>query len=274
LYFLNNDYSLAHHHRWASCLLGENARRKIPLIMEPIVSRKNEADLIYDKEIKCPVCDKKFITKVMKSSKTRLIGTDDDLRPRYEGIESQKYDVILCENCGYAALAKNFTEVFPTQIKMIKENICGSVKVTEYSEPTYSFEQAEERYKLALACAVVKRGKSSERALISLKSAWLFRAHYEAIIADGGEAKQVEALKARENEYLESAYRGFLAAREKESYPIAGMDPYTLDYLIARLAIRFEEYDCASKLISGILVSTCSERIKDKARSLKEEFKK
>lgn len=253
----------------------EEAKKPVAVerpVAKKVVNEVKESDLIFDKEFKCPVCDKTFTAKIMKSGRARLIATDDDLRPRYDGIDSQKYDVILCEHCGYAALGKSFPNVLSSQVKLIKDNICSSVKLTKYVDPIYTYEQAAERYKLALACALVKKAKSSEKALICLKSAWLFRGQREELEASGEDKKKLESLRARENEYLENAYKGFIAAREKENTPIAGMDSVTLDYLLARLAFKFEEYDNASKLVGGILLSSSNDRIKNKARELKEEI--
>ena len=44
-----------------------------------------EKDLIYDKVFSCPVCGKDFSAKIMKTGKAKLIGTDMDLRAKYEG---------------------------------------------------------------------------------------------------------------------------------------------------------------------------------------------
>ena len=60
---------------------------------------------------------------------------------------------------------------------------------------------------------------------------------------------------------------------EHEVFPICGMDEYTLKILIAVLAKRFNHMDIASKLIADILSSkTCTSRIKDRARDLKDEI--
>ena len=48
------------------------------------------------------------------------------------------------------------------------------------------------------------------------------------------------------------------------------MDQMALDFLLANLAIRFEEYETASRLVASLLSSkTTPARIKDKARDLK-----
>ena len=70
-----------------------------------------------------------------------------------------------------------------------------------------SFEQALERYKLALACAVVKKGKVSEKAYVCLRMAWLLRSYGEFLATrDGDNKAMIESLKAQENEYEENVY--------------------------------------------------------------------
>ena len=45
----------------------------------------------------------------------------------------------------------------------------------------------------------------------------------------------------------------------------------TVDYLLATLAMRFEEYDTAAKLLGSIVTSrTANARIKDRAHDLKD----
>lgn len=144
-------------------------------------ARPQEKDLIYDRSFVCPVCDSHFTAKIMKSSKARLLGTDQDLRARYEGIDAVKYDVVMCPVCAYAALIRFFTSVTSSQARLIREKISQKVTLTEYVEETYSYEQAMERYKLALVNAVVKRSKASEKAYICLKTAWLLRGYGESL---------------------------------------------------------------------------------------------
>lgn len=233
-----------------------------------------EKDLIYDKNFTCPVCGREFPAKIMKSGKAKLIGTDMDLRARYEGIDAVKYDVLLCGECGYAALSRYFNGIVGAQAKLVRENISPSVHISEYHDETYGYEQAFERYQLALACAVVKKSRASERAYICLKSAWLLRGWRESLQEDGGgNAKLAAELEEQETEYLQNAFKGFMEARKAESFPMCGMDEVTVDYLLAVLAARFKQYDAAGRLVSGILTDTSANaRIKDKARDLKDQI--
>ncbi len=230
----------------------------------------DEKDLIYDKTLECPVCGDKFPTKIVKTGKAKLLGTDDDMRPKYEGIDPVKYDVELCPKCGYAALTRFFPNITSGQAKLIRENISQKVRIHAFNGEIYTYEEAMERYKLALANAVVKRARTSEKAYICLKSAWLLRGYVEHL-AETGDTKDTAELKAQEEEYLQNAYNGFIEARQSETFPMCGMDEVTVDYLIAQLATHFKKYDVASKLVASILTSpSANTRMKDKARDLKE----
>ncbi len=232
----------------------------------------NEKDLIYDKAFTCPVCDNKFTSKIMKTGRTRLLGMDFDLKPKYEGIDSVKYDVQVCPQCKYAALTGYFSSILNAQAKMIRENISNQVNITIHNDETYSYEEALERYQLALACAIVKHAKDSEKAYVCLRYAWTIRGYRESLLESGGmtEDKKQE-IESLELECIQNALEGFINARQKESLPICGMDQYTLDYLIATLAYETKRDDISAKMVAGILISTtANSRMKDKARDLKQ----
>lgn len=241
---------------------------------EPEVPQIQEQDLVYEKSYECPVCSSKITSKVMKSGKARLIGADTDMRPKYEGIDPLKYDVVLCPKCGYAALTRYFKPLSPTQVKMVVENISQKVKLQPYDGDFYTYEEAEERYKLALACAVVKQAKPSEKAYVCLKTAWMLRGWAESLDEKAVDYQARKAmLEKEENDFLKTALDGFMGAMSTEGFPMCGMDETTMDYLIAVLAARFEQYDIASKMVASILTSpSANARMKDKTRDLKDSI--
>ncbi|MGN0167290.1 MAG: DUF2225 domain-containing protein [Acetatifactor sp.] len=253
-------------------IFGEEEKKDVKQAAE--APKIQEKDLIYDKAFHCPVCDKDFTAKIMKTGKAKLIGTDNDLRAKYEGIDPVKYDVELCPICGYAALTRYFPSLTPTQAKLIREKVSMNVHINTYSDDTYSYEQAMERYKLALVCAVVKRAKASEKAYICLKSGWLVRGYRESLQESGaGNEKKLAELAGQEDEYLQNAYKGFSEARQTEGFPMCGMDEITIDYLLAVLAARFKKFDVASRMVASILASpSANARMKDKARDLKDDI--
>lgn len=242
----------------------EEPKKKLSLV--------NEEDYLFDKKYKCPVCDADFEVKTVRTGKVRMKNVDIDLRPDYDELDQNKYDVIACPDCGYAALGRYFTTLNKYQIDDIRIKICMNYKKLNYKEPTYSYDYAKSLYQLALANAVVKKAKNSEKAYICLKTAWVIRGETQRLdpSEEGYEQKKKEN-DAQEKELLTNALNGFVMARQSEEFPIAGMDASTLDYLVAALAVETEEYDIASKMISELLTSrVANSRIKDKARALKE----
>ena len=119
-----------------------------------------EAEMLIDKKFKCPQCDKQFTSKIVRSGKARLLSQDIDLRPRHEGINTVKYDVIMCPHCGFAALSKFFNAVTSPQLKLIKENISLKFQPKEFDGKIYDYDQAMERYQMALINAIIKKAKN------------------------------------------------------------------------------------------------------------------
>jgi uncharacterized protein (DUF2225 family) len=231
-----------------------------------------EKDLLYDKKYTCPICDKEFVAKTVRTGKVRMKGVDLDLRPDYDEIDQIKYDVIACPECGYAALARYYGKLTKFQIDEIKSKICANYRKQDYLGEVYSYEEAQIRYELALATAMVKKSKNSEKAYLCLKTAWLIRGEVQRMDPDEPNYEKLKAEKeAQEKDLLKNALEGFIMARQSEEFPIAGMDSNTLDYLMAALATETDDFDVANKMISELLTSrAANERIKDKARALKE----
>ena len=233
-----------------------------------------EKDFLLDKSMKCPLCDEDFKARMVKGGKAKLLGTDMDLRPKYKELDIVKYDVIMCPECGYTALSRYFPTVLSVQRQRIKEKISANFKPQREYPETISYDQAIERYKMALVNAVVKGCKASEKAYICLKASWVVRGKAQDTVRGDVDYEKIMAeLKDDENELLHNALEGFVSARASEHFPIAGMDEMTLDYLMAVLFINEKDYNNAAKLVYDILNSkTASSRLKEKARDLKDEI--
>ena len=230
----------------------------------------HEADFLFDKSYTCPICGREFKERTIRTGKAKLIGSDRDLRPRYEHIELLKYDIIMCPVCGYAALGRFFPYVTPLQAKNIKDKIAIHFTSQDEAKDVYTYDDALERYRMALANAVVKQAKTSEKAYICLKTAWLLRSKAEHLDKELPDYKaQKKQCEEEEKEFLRNALGGFLSARQSESFPMCGLEQATVEYLIAVTAMRFEKYDVTSSMISSILQLTSNPRIKDRARELK-----
>ncbi len=234
-----------------------------------------EEDIIFDKTHVCPVCDREFKAKMVKSGKVKLLSLDTDLRPRYQFADPLKYDAILCPMCGYAALSRFFKYVTNAQANLIKKNISASFHGIKETGDILTYDDAIARHKLALVNAIVKKAKTSERAYTCLKTAWLIRGKAENLPKDTPDYKNViDALAKEELDFISKAYDGFNEAFSKETFPMCGMDENTMTLLVADLARKIKKYDEASRWISKVLIARDSnERIKAKAREIKELIK-
>lgn len=240
----------------------------------PVVVKK-EVDFIIPRHYKCPCCDMDFMTKSVKGSGVKAIGKDTDLRPIYDLFDPLKYDAVSCDRCGYSAIARYFKNCTAKQAKMIQETLGHSFSGLDNNVETYTYDDAIERHKLALACTVVKRAKNSERAYTCLKLAWVLRGKRNTLdIKNPEEKEMIKQLYLDEKECINNAYEGFMIAMSSENYPIAGMDEITLKYVMSDFARRLKKYDIALKFIGDIITSkTAANRIKDEALKQKELIK-
>ncbi len=234
-----------------------------------------EEDLLFDKHFVCKVCDKEFKSKMVRTGKVKLIGSDNDLRPKYQHVDSLKYDAIVCPYCGYAALNRFYNYMTDTQAKLIKINISANFKGLKEGEDILTYDEAITRHKLALVNAVVKHAKASEKAYTCLKLGWLFRGKAESLPVDTPNLECVKReLVAQEKEYIANAYEGFMEAFSKEPFPMCGMDETTMTYLTADLARQIGKYDEALRMIARVITARdANERIKSKARDMKDLIK-
>ena len=272
------------------------------------VKHIEEEDCVYNKQFICPLCEFKFFQPVVKTNHMKLVGQDQDLRPKYADIDANKYDVIHCNFCGYAVLTRYFGPLATPHKKLLKEQIEENYQPMKELGNIITYEEARARFQLALANAVVRKAHDSEKALICLKAAWVDRGMYEElqkkldnIIKDikNAEAQEtnmtelvrknyqdnlnwtykeyqpkIEELKAEEEDYLKHALEGFMSARRQEQSPIAGMNDITLDYLLASLCLRFEKYDDSFKLLQGIVSSKTAGKVqKEKARDMIDQIR-
>ena len=232
----------------------------------------SEEDIIFDKTFACPVCDKEFKTKQVKSGKVKLLSLDTDLRPIYQYMDPLKYDAIVCPNCGFAALNRFFKYITMAQAGLVKKNISVAFRGIKEAGNIFSYDDAISRHKLALVNAIVKKAKTSERAYTCLKTAWVIRGKAESLPKDTQDYKKlIEDMNLEELDFISKAYLGFDEAFSKETFPMCGMDEITITLLMAELARRIGKLDEAGRWISKVLISReANERIKQKAREIKD----
>ncbi|MCR5251695.1 MAG: DUF2225 domain-containing protein [Lachnospiraceae bacterium] len=236
-----------------------------------------ERDFLIDKEYECHVCNRKFKQRIVRPNRAKLAGQDRDLRPVYNGIDTLKYDVILCPYCGYSVLQTFYAALAKPHRQLIRENISANFKPMPDKVPeVIRYEEAATRYKLALFNAVVRQGKSSEKAMICLKTGWLMRGWADSLEGNTEEEQErISDCKKQERENLKSALEGFIKARATEQAPYAGMKESTLDYIIGALCVELNErLEDGARMLQTVAMSTSAGAIqKERAREMLEEIR-
>jgi len=242
------------------------------------VAAPTEDSFLLAKAIRCPVCDKVFKRKMIKNGRIKREEPDMDLRPRFQYIDTLKYNISSCPYCGYTSLNNFFEHLPSSQAKLIQEKISANFKAKPVSDKPedeiapYNYETSIAMHKLSLFNAMVKKGKASEKAYNCLVISWLFRGQKESLTDDTPENKQkIAAIEQEEEAFYKQAYEGFTKAIATEMFPMCGMDQNTVDFLLACMAFHFKQYDVTSKCLGNVITSTtASRKIKDKAMDLRE----
>lgn len=177
---------------------------------------------LYDKKMDCPVCNKEFKTKKVRTSRLRLLQRDEDFLSYYDAENPIKYNIMVCPNCGYANYENKFNEINNMEIDLIKENILPKWHKRDFGG-VRSLDKAIETYKLALITSTLVNSPKLQLGNICLNLGWLYR-----LKEDNEEEKRFLTL-ARDN---------FIVAYNMESLAGTNMDDGKLSYLIGELSRR------------------------------------
>ena len=63
-------------------------------------AKRPETEFLFTKRIRCTICDRVFDVRMVKNARVKRLQPDFDLRPRFENIDTLKYDVYACPYCG------------------------------------------------------------------------------------------------------------------------------------------------------------------------------
>lgn len=213
--------------------------------------------LLYDKSCTCPLCGQDFKTKTIKIGKNQVISLDEDLYPHYSAVNPLLYDIIVCPECGYSAIAKNFSSLLPKQKEWLRTLFYPGAPMPRYGEYT-TIEEAIHKHKIALLACITRKSKLGEQAYLALHIAWLYR--------DLDNATDSRS-------FLIRAYEGFSEAFAKENFPILGIDEATLLYMLAAMAHELEKIDESKQYLSAVITTPgLSSRLKEHAFNLKEKL--
>lgn len=207
-----------------------------------------------NKTITCPVCNRQSKNKTVRKSSYKVIKRDTDSMLYYSGTNPSYYEVVYCPECGYAALPQFFESIGSKGKSLILENISSKWSRPNYPDQ-FDVHFAIQQHKLALHNATIKESTFGEKGVICLQLSWLYRSINDI---DNEKRFQEQTIACFEQAYL------------SENFPIAGLDIYSIQFLIGELCRRLENDDKALKYFSQILISTqAPQKLKEKVRDQK-----
>jgi uncharacterized protein (DUF2225 family) len=186
------------------------------------------SEALYEKSIKCPICNNSFSSKRLRSTACRIDKREEDFYTSYKGHNPMHYEILVCPNCGYAASETSYDSLSTKELTDIKELLSGKVINRSFcGERTVN--DALDSFKLALFIAKSREAKNSVIAGLSLKLAWIYR----------------EMKDEKEKDFLEYALEYYKQAYDKESLPLGNLDEMSVQYLIGELSRRLNKLNDA-----------------------------
>lgn len=194
---------------------------------------------LYEKNVKCPVCNMEFKTKKVRISRLQLIKKDKDFLSYYKEENPLKYNIFVCPHCGYAASESKYNSITDKDREIVLKEITSKWNSRDYAGKR-TVDDAIDTYKLALYIGQLLDYKRIDLGSLCLSIAWLYR-----IKEDLEEEKRF--LKLAKNLFEEGYY--------KESLEDTNMEELRLDYLLGEISRRLGDKEGALKWFNTTLSS-------------------
>lgn len=184
------------------------------------------SEALYDKEVKCPVCDMVFKTKKVKTSHVKVVKRDTDFCAYYKDENPTFYGVYVCPKCGYASFESTYQDITVAQIAQVRRKVMSNWSGKDYGG-VRSLSDAIEVHKIALLNFNVMEASKFAIAKACLRLAWFNR-----MLED--EEVEMQFIKHAAN-YYEQAFT-------TEDFDESGEEEYVVCYVLGELNRRLGEF--------------------------------
>ncbi|WP_100333301.1 DUF2225 domain-containing protein [Bacillus alkalisoli] len=195
---------------------------------------------LYDKNFTCPICDKKHISKKVRSKFIKSISHDSDFCTHYESVDTNPllYYVNVCPTCGYAS-SEEFSNYFKPGTKdQIETKIWKHWHGKSYGEKR-TVDLAINTYKLAIYTGLLKKETPIVIAGLYLRLAWIYR----TLLVD--ELQEKRFMKLALEQYKDSYSVGDYIGKD--------LSELRLLYIIGELYSRIGYFEQAIKYFSLVV---------------------
>ncbi|MGI6778992.1 MAG: DUF2225 domain-containing protein [Acetivibrionales bacterium] len=131
---------------------------------------------LFDKHVKCPVCDKEFTVDAFRLSKLKLEKQDFDFRRKYVDFEPLWYSIWVCPNCFYSNSYSDFEKMSGMTVKLVKEKVRDIKDRVSFRFSTpRNIDEVFASYYLALYFAEASIADPLKPAKLWLQLSWLYQ---------------------------------------------------------------------------------------------------
>ncbi len=141
----------------------------------PNALESDHEQFLFDKNVKCPICEFDFTLYQMRVSHFKLKEVKRDMRKVFEGIDEIWYNVWTCPHCKYSNFHYDFLKLKTHQKEALREKI--PEKLSGFYPPEtlrMSFNEVFDSYYMALACKEILGATAYELGRIWLHLAWMY----------------------------------------------------------------------------------------------------
>lgn len=194
---------------------------------------------LYDRSIKCLICEGKFTTKRIRSRFIRVEKVHSDFYTEYKDSEINPYlyEVHVCPQCGYSSTDQFSKQFAEGAQERIVEQFSRRWRPRNYGD-IRTVDVAITTYKLALLCGEMKQETSIVMAGIAIRLAWMNR---------------LSKNKQQEQRFLLIALKYYKDSYESSDFLNTQMTDIRLLYLIGELHRRTGDKEEAVQFFSRVI---------------------
>lgn len=176
-------------------------------------------DFLFNKEVQCPICGKKFNVSMQRLSKLKLDKVNLDFRKMYHDFEPLWYSLWVCPNCYYTNFYNEFNNIQDKAVKQLKDKLpeLKDLYIPQFTG-VRNIDQVFMEYYMAMYCAKNANANAIKFGKIWLQLSWLY-----SDVGDEDMFKEASAIAL--NNYYNAIYKEQLnltTEQEQQLYLILG----------------------------------------------------
>lgn len=197
---------------------------------------------LFDKKVKCLLCDAIFTTKKVRSNYSRAVHIESDFFTEFsheeEEVSPLLYHVNVCPSCGYSFSDEAGTYFRPGTKDELLNKITRNWQGHEFYCNIRSTKEAIQSYKLAIFSGQIKQERPIVMAGYHMRLSWIYRKL---------------SVKQEEKRFMEYALHAYEKAYFDGDYKNSQMSSIRLAYLIGELYRKCGNYQKASSYFSKLI---------------------